>query len=217
MTKAEVRAFITALAQAWPDAATELQYRDAYTLLVAVVLSAQATDASVNKCTVGLFAGGAHARRHGGARGGRGRAAYPLDRAVAGQGAQCRRAVGNPAARPRRRGAARPRGAGGAARRRAQDRERRAERRVRRKHDGGRYAHFPHRQPHRPGTGQDTARSGGRAGRPHSARAAAPGTPLAHSARSLPCARHALPECFRCPAAEWCKFPDKTLAPAARK
>src|SRR5271154_4373211 len=56
MTKADVRAFITALAQARPDAGTELAYTDAYTLLVAVVLSAQATDASVNKCTVGLFA-----------------------------------------------------------------------------------------------------------------------------------------------------------------
>jgi endonuclease-3 len=56
MSKADVRAFISALAQARPDAATELVYQDAYTLLVAVVLSAQATDASVNKCTVGLFA-----------------------------------------------------------------------------------------------------------------------------------------------------------------
>jgi endonuclease III len=56
MTKAQVRGFIEALAAARPDAATELVYRDAYTLLVAVVLSAQATDAAVNKCTAGLFA-----------------------------------------------------------------------------------------------------------------------------------------------------------------
>jgi endonuclease-3 len=56
MSKADVRAFIMALAQARPDAETELVYRDAYTLLIAVVLSAQATDASVNKCTAGLFA-----------------------------------------------------------------------------------------------------------------------------------------------------------------
>jgi len=34
----------------------ELQYSDPFTLLVAVVLSAQATDASVNKATPGLFA-----------------------------------------------------------------------------------------------------------------------------------------------------------------
>jgi len=55
MTRAQARAFITHLAEANPDAKSELTYTDAYTLLVAVVLSAQATDASVNKATVGLF------------------------------------------------------------------------------------------------------------------------------------------------------------------
>lgn len=39
-----------------PDPRTELDYRDAFTLLVAVVLSAQATDRGVNKATAGLFA-----------------------------------------------------------------------------------------------------------------------------------------------------------------
>src|SRR5690348_126489 len=38
-----------------PHPKTELHYRDPYTLLVAVVLSAQATDASVNKATPELF------------------------------------------------------------------------------------------------------------------------------------------------------------------
>lgn len=56
MSREEVQQFITALAQANPDAQTELIYTDAFTLLVAVVLSAQATDASVNKATKGLFA-----------------------------------------------------------------------------------------------------------------------------------------------------------------
>jgi len=56
MSKADVREFISALARAMPDARTELAYGDPFTLLVAVVLSAQATDASVNKCTPGLFA-----------------------------------------------------------------------------------------------------------------------------------------------------------------
>jgi endonuclease-3 len=55
MPKNEVRPFIEALAQARPDAETELVFSDAYTLLVAVVLSAQATDASVNRATAGLF------------------------------------------------------------------------------------------------------------------------------------------------------------------
>ncbi len=56
MTDEKVRGFITAIAQANPDAATELDYRDPYTLLVAVVLSAQATDAGVNRVTKRLFA-----------------------------------------------------------------------------------------------------------------------------------------------------------------
>jgi endonuclease-3 len=56
MPKADVRAFIEALAEARPNAETELVFADPYTLLVAVVLSAQATDASVNKATRTLFA-----------------------------------------------------------------------------------------------------------------------------------------------------------------
>jgi endonuclease-3 len=56
MTLAAVDGFIRALAAAHPDARSELEYTDAYTLLVAVVLSAQATDVSVNKATAGLFA-----------------------------------------------------------------------------------------------------------------------------------------------------------------
>ncbi|MFG1346936.1 endonuclease III [Xanthobacter autotrophicus DSM 431] len=39
-----------------PEPKGELDHTDAYTLLVAVVLSAQATDAGVNKATKGLFA-----------------------------------------------------------------------------------------------------------------------------------------------------------------
>ncbi len=41
---------------AMPEPQTELQYRSPYTLLVAVVLSAQATDVGVNKATGPLFA-----------------------------------------------------------------------------------------------------------------------------------------------------------------
>ncbi len=39
-----------------PDPQTELHFTDPYTLLVAVVLSAQATDVGVNRATKGLFA-----------------------------------------------------------------------------------------------------------------------------------------------------------------
>lgn len=43
------------LARSRPDPKTELDYSDPYTLVVAVALSAQATDVSVNKATKGLF------------------------------------------------------------------------------------------------------------------------------------------------------------------
>ncbi len=56
MTLAEVRAFLEALQRANPEPRSELEYADPFTLLVAVVLSAQATDTSVNKATRGLFA-----------------------------------------------------------------------------------------------------------------------------------------------------------------
>jgi endonuclease III len=56
MTRAEVRAFIEALAAHNPAPETELSFKDPFTLLVAVVLSAQATDLSVNRATLSLFA-----------------------------------------------------------------------------------------------------------------------------------------------------------------
>ena len=58
MSLAEVAAFIAALGEADPQGQTELSFDTPFTLLVAVVLSAQATDASVNKASVGLFRDG---------------------------------------------------------------------------------------------------------------------------------------------------------------
>lgn len=55
MPAADVRAFMEALAKATPEPRTELEFADPYTLLVAVVLSAQATDVSVNRATTTLF------------------------------------------------------------------------------------------------------------------------------------------------------------------
>jgi endonuclease-3 len=52
----QVTEFFRRLAKAQPAPKTELQYANPYTLLVAVVLSAQATDAGVNKATPALFA-----------------------------------------------------------------------------------------------------------------------------------------------------------------
>jgi endonuclease-3 len=53
---ADVEAIFSAFAQANPEPKGELHYNDPFTLLVAVVLSAQATDAGVNKATPALFA-----------------------------------------------------------------------------------------------------------------------------------------------------------------
>jgi endonuclease III len=55
MRKADVDTFFARLAAARPDPRTELDYASPYTLLVAVVLSAQATDVSVNKATERLY------------------------------------------------------------------------------------------------------------------------------------------------------------------
>ena len=56
MARDQAEAFLRALAQGNPVPETELLYSDHFSLLVAVVLSAQTTDAAVNKCTPGLFA-----------------------------------------------------------------------------------------------------------------------------------------------------------------
>ncbi|HLT76905.1 MAG TPA: endonuclease III [Ferrovibrio sp.] len=55
MKPAAVEQFFARLSAADPEPKTELNYVNAYTLLVAVVLSAQATDAGVNKATAALF------------------------------------------------------------------------------------------------------------------------------------------------------------------
>ena len=56
MSKAAIEGFFATLSAANPEPKTELEFSSAFTLLVAVVLSAQATDVSVNKATRGLFA-----------------------------------------------------------------------------------------------------------------------------------------------------------------
>jgi endonuclease-3 len=56
LRKADVAEFYRRLAEANPHPETELESVNDYTLLVAVVLSAQATDAGVNKATRALFA-----------------------------------------------------------------------------------------------------------------------------------------------------------------
>lgn len=55
LTRAEAARLYERLALARPDPRTELDYVNPYTLLVAVVLSAQATDKGVNRATADLF------------------------------------------------------------------------------------------------------------------------------------------------------------------
>ena len=56
LPKEDVEAIFGAFAAANPEPKGELDYVNAFTLLVAVVLSTQATDAGVNKATPALFA-----------------------------------------------------------------------------------------------------------------------------------------------------------------
>jgi endonuclease-3 len=56
MKPGDVFEFFRRLAESNPAPETELEYVNAYTLLVAVALSAQATDVGVNKATRALFA-----------------------------------------------------------------------------------------------------------------------------------------------------------------
>src|SRR5690606_30102877 len=55
MKKADIFEFYRRLAEQNPEPETELEYGNIYQLLVAVVLSAQATDIGVNKATRALF------------------------------------------------------------------------------------------------------------------------------------------------------------------
>ena len=56
MNKHDIFEFFRRLAESNPAPETELEYVNPYTLLVAVALSAQATDVGVNKATRSLFA-----------------------------------------------------------------------------------------------------------------------------------------------------------------
>ncbi|BCJ85335.1 endonuclease III [Effusibacillus dendaii] len=56
MKKSEIPILLSHLEQLYPDASCELVHRNAFELLIAVILSAQCTDKLVNQVTPGLFA-----------------------------------------------------------------------------------------------------------------------------------------------------------------
>ena len=161
-TAAEVHEAFSRFRKANPEPKGELEHLNPYTLLVAVVLSAQATDAGVNKATRALFAvadtpqkmlelGEEKVRDYiktiGLYRNKAKNVIALSEKLIAEFGGEV----------PRTRAEIEI-----AARRRPQDRQRRAQHGVRRTHHGGRYPRVPRRQPHRPGARQDAAR--GRAG-----------------------------------------------------
>jgi len=63
MTPADIDAFFATLQRANPHPASELQYASVFELLIAVLLSAQATDVGVNKATRTLFVAAPTPRR----------------------------------------------------------------------------------------------------------------------------------------------------------
>ena len=65
MKVSQIPEFFARLAESMPNPEGELDYVNMFTLLVAVVLSAQATDKGVNKATKTLFQTGGHPRKNG--------------------------------------------------------------------------------------------------------------------------------------------------------
>ena len=149
MNSAKRTAIFERLRAANPEPRGELEYRNAFELLVAVVLSAQATDKSVNLATRELYAAAntpAAILKLGAA----GLETYikriGLYRTKAKNIlATCRLLLDQ----HRRRSAGHARRTRAAAGRRPQDRQRGAQYRVRPSDDRGRHAHLSRRQPHR--------------------------------------------------------------------
>ena len=157
MKPAAIDTFYARLAARMPEPRTELQYSSPFTLLVAVVLSAQATDVGVNKATGPLFAV-ADTPAKIAALGGEGLSRYI--RTIGLYNMKAKNVIALSQILLNQHGGEVPRdrgGAGGAAGRRPQDRQRGAERRLRRADHRRRHPHLPRRQPHRPGPRQDAA------------------------------------------------------------
>ena len=108
-TKAEVTEAFRRFQKVDPAPKGELQHINPFTLLVAVVLSAQATDAGVNKATPALFALADTSGKDGAARRGSGARPDQDHRALPQQGEERDRAFGEADRRAWRRGAGRAR------------------------------------------------------------------------------------------------------------
>ena len=186
MKREQVFEFFRRLAEANPSPTTELEYRNPYTLLVAVVLSAQATDASVNIATRPLFARIKTPRAD--ARSRRGTRCATRSRRIGLFNTKAKNVIALSQAlidQSRRRGPAHARRAAGAARRRPQDRQCGAQHRLRRGDVRGRHPRLPRLQPHRPRARQDGRRGRSQAREDRPAALPPRRAPLADPARPL--------------------------------
>jgi hypothetical protein len=132
MKTAQIEPFFATLQRANPQPVTELEYTSVFELLAAVLLSAQATDVGVNKATRRLFpvANTPQKMLDLGLEGLEG--IHQDHRPVPQQGEASAADLPHPGGAARRPGAAHARGTGSPARRGPQDRQRGAERGVRR-------------------------------------------------------------------------------------
>jgi hypothetical protein len=148
MSPAKREEIYSGLARAMPEPKSELEHTTPYELLVAVVLSAQATDKSVNLATQKLYPSPTR-REKIAALGVEGLEQYI--RTIGLYRGKAKNVIALSQILMDKHGGEVPRtreDAGGAARRRAQDRERGAERRVRGAHHRRGYARLPRLQPH---------------------------------------------------------------------
>ena len=106
-TPAEIEEAFRRFQAAMPEPKGELKHINPFTLLVAVVLSAQATDAGVNKATPALFAAADTPQKMAALGRGAGAGADQDHRPVSHQGEERRGAVAEARRGARRRGAAR--------------------------------------------------------------------------------------------------------------
>ena len=168
MNAAKRHAIFERFRAANPKPTTELEYSTPFELLVAVILSAQATDKSVNAVTRKLFPVARTPRAIADSRRRRTLEIHPHDRPLEGQGEECHRDGVGDCRRSRGRSAAHARSARSFAGSRTQNCERGPQHDLRRADNSGRHAHLPRRQSDEARAGENAAGRGGCAGQSYS-------------------------------------------------
>jgi endonuclease-3 len=199
-----IEPFFATLAAANPRPQSELQYTSVFELLAAVLLSAQATDVSVNKATRELFALAPTPQKM---------LDLGLERVTAQirtiglfrtKAANLLQHLPHPGTISTRPGAAFARGAGSLARRGPQDGQRGAQCGLWRAHHGRGHTRVPRQQPHWPGARPQPAGSGNRrcCGACRQPTAWTRTTGLILHGRYVCTAR--APQCSACAVRNWC-------------